>query len=210
MQAARRISLPQIRLTVLDDRPFTQDRLRPIQGTAGNVHHGDFEVREREIGIKVGHSRERPKALFTPGGVRHSEVMRPLPRLECHGATRGGERFSRASGADKKKCQRCVRFGKIALELYSRPPDVIDRAGKKRSIGLGSCPRHLVLPEPGIAKANVGRRVMRIQLQRAFKTLDRGGNLFRVERLELQACFREGLVGLEAAGLPMWTSGQVR
>ena len=88
VQAARRIALPEVGLAVLDDRPFAQHRLGAIERAAGDVDHRGFEMREREIGIQVGHPRQGAQALISPGGMRHPEVMRPLTRLERDRAPR--------------------------------------------------------------------------------------------------------------------------
>ena len=128
--------------------------------------------------------------------------MRPLPGLEGHGATRGGERFSRASGADKEKRQRCMRLGEVSLE-FDRAPDMIDRSRKERGIGLTACPGHLVLPETRVRQADVCECIPRIQDDGALEISNCAGNQRSIERFEPHATFGERLIRLEAAGLPI-------
>ena len=92
-----------------------------------------------------------------------------------------------------------MRLGQVPLEL-DRAPDVIDRPRQERRVGLVARARHLVLPEPRVAEADVRERVTRIERDRALEVRDRAGDQRAVERLEPNAALGERLVGLEADG----------
>src|ERR671912_2394539 len=53
VKAASGIALLQMRLAVLHDGALAEHRLGAIEVAPGDMNHGDFEVREREVGIEV-------------------------------------------------------------------------------------------------------------------------------------------------------------
>jgi len=69
-----------------------------------------------------------------------------------------------------------VGVSEVALEL-NRSPYVVDGARKEAGVRLVSRARHLVLPESRVGKADVGRRVARIELDRFLEVGDCGRHL---------------------------------
>ena len=129
-------------------------------------------------------------------------MIAPVSGLERDGTARGREGLSEAPRAHEQEREARVRFRQIALKL-DRAAHVIDGAGEQPRVGLIARARHLVLPEARVAEADIGLCVSRIEDDRALESLEGARDGRRIERLEPDTRFGEGLVGLQAARLPV-------
>ena len=204
-----RVALFQVRLSILDDRSFSQHGLGTLEVTSRNVYHRHFEMGEWKVRIQFHGLRQRTKPILAPLRVRKSKLITPIARLEGNRATCRRKRLAEAAGTDQKKRQRGVCLGEVSLELDC-PPHVIDRPREQRRIRLTARARHLVLPESRVRETDVCECIPGIQDNGALEVSNGAGNKRRIEGFQPYAPFGERLIGLEAAGLAICPSRRGR